>query len=106
MAVLLRAPDHEETVRGACAFGRGYVCTEGSHSTLSYSGVRFRTVSQRAQILEGVAEAIAVKGYSATTIADIARFGRASRTTVYAQFPDKDSALVALHQDFGARVVA
>ena len=30
----------------------------------------------------------------------------ASRTTVYAQFPDKDSALIALHQDFGARVVA
>ena len=23
----------------------------------------------------------------------------ASRTTVYAQFPDKDSALIALHQD-------
>lgn len=63
-------------------------------------------MSQRAQILEGVAEAIAAKGYSATTIADIARFARASRTTVYAQFPDKDSALVALHQDFGARVVA
>lgn len=52
-----------------------------------------------------MAEAIAAKGYSATTIADIAKAARASRTTVYAQFPDKDSALIALHQEFGARVV-
>ncbi len=60
-------------------------------------------MSQRQQVLRGVADAIAVKGYSATTIADIARAARASRTTVYAQFPDKDSALIALHQEFGAR---
>jgi AcrR family transcriptional regulator len=63
-------------------------------------------VSQREQVLRGVADAIAAKGYSATTISDIARAAKASRTTVYAQFPDKDSALIALHQDFGARVVA
>lgn len=61
--------------------------------------------SQRHQVLRGVADAIAAKGYSATTIADIAKAARASRTTVYAQFPDKDSALIALHQEFGARVV-
>ena len=61
---------------------------------------------QREQVLRGVAEAIAAKGYSATTISDIAKAARASRTTVYAQFPDKDSALIALHQEFGARVVA
>jgi AcrR family transcriptional regulator len=61
--------------------------------------------SQRQQVLRGVAEAIAAKGYSATTIADIAKAARASRTTVYAHFPDKDSALIALHQEFGARVV-
>lgn len=53
-----------------------------------------------------MAEAIAAKGYAATTISDIARHARASRTTVYAQFPDKDSALIALHQEFGERVVA
>ena len=63
-------------------------------------------MSQREQILRGVADAIAAKGYSATTISDIAKAARASRTTVYAQFPDKDSALIALHQEFGARVVA
>ncbi len=62
--------------------------------------------SQREQVLRGVADAIAAKGYSATTISDIAKAARASRTTVYAQFPDKDSALIALHQEFGARVVA
>lgn len=62
-------------------------------------------MTQREQVLKGVAEAIAAKGYSATTISDIAKAARASRTTVYAQFPDKDSALIALHQDFGARVV-
>ncbi|MDA0181539.1 TetR/AcrR family transcriptional regulator [Solirubrobacter phytolaccae] len=61
--------------------------------------------AQRQQVLRGVADAIAAKGYSATTIADIAKAARASRTTVYAQFPDKDSALIALHQEFGARVV-
>ena len=53
-----------------------------------------------------MAEAIAAKGYSATTISDIAKAAKASRTTVYAQFPDKDSALIALHQELGARVVA
>ena len=63
-------------------------------------------MSQREQVLSGVAAAIAAKGYSATTISDIAKAARASRTTVYAQFPDKDSALIALHQEFGARVVA
>jgi len=64
------------------------------------------STEQRHQVLRGVAEAIAAKGYSATTIADIAKAARASRTTVYAQFSDKDSALIALHQEFGARVVA
>jgi len=61
--------------------------------------------AQRQQILAGVADAIAAKGYAATTIADIARHARASRTTVYAQFPDKDSALIALHHQLGERVV-
>lgn len=61
---------------------------------------------QREQVLRGVAAAIAEKGYSAVTISDIAAAARASRTTVYAHFPDKDSALLALHEETTERVSA
>jgi AcrR family transcriptional regulator len=52
----------------------------------------------RRQVLDGLARAIERKGYAATTIADIAAAARASRSTVYAEFPDKTSALIALHR--------
>ncbi|WP_210491342.1 TetR family transcriptional regulator [Patulibacter sp. SYSU D01012] len=61
---------------------------------------------QREQVLRGVAEALAAKGWSATTIADIAAAARASRSTVYAHFADKDDALLALHDVVLARLGA
>ncbi|WP_022929304.1 TetR/AcrR family transcriptional regulator [Patulibacter americanus] len=64
-----------------------------------------RWAQQRRQVLRGVAEAVAAKGWSATTIADIAAAARASRTTVYAHFPDKDEALLALHHEVLDRLV-
>jgi AcrR family transcriptional regulator len=64
-----------------------------------------RWAQQRRQVLHGVAEAVAAKGWSATTIADIAAAARASRTTVYAHFPDKDQALLALHHEVIDRLV-
>lgn len=64
-----------------------------------------RSAQQRRQVLHGVAEAVAAKGWSATTIADIAAAARASRTTVYAHFPDKDEALLALHHEVLDRLV-
>jgi AcrR family transcriptional regulator len=64
-----------------------------------------RWAQQRQQVLHGVAEAVAANGWSATTIADIAAAARASRTTVYAHFPDKDQALLALHHAVLDRLV-
>lgn len=64
-----------------------------------------RRAQQRRQVLDGVAGAVAAKGWSATTIADIASAARASRSTVYAHFPDKDEALLALHHEVSARLV-
>ena len=53
--------------------------------------------AQREQILEGFAAAIAVKGYQATTIADIAARARISKTTFYEHFADKEAVFLALH---------
>lgn len=52
---------------------------------------------QREQILEGFARAFAQKGYAATTIADIARAARVSKSTFYAHFADKEAVFLSLH---------
>jgi AcrR family transcriptional regulator len=64
-----------------------------------------RDAAHRARILAGLATALAEKGYAATTIADIAAAARVSRTTVYAQFAEKDQALIALYTDLGNRLL-
>jgi AcrR family transcriptional regulator len=52
---------------------------------------------RRGRILRALAASMADKGYQATTIADIARAGRVSKTAVYAHFRDKEECLLELY---------
>lgn len=52
---------------------------------------------RRGRILRALAATMAEKGYQATTIADIARAGRVSKTVVYAHFRDKEECLLELY---------
>jgi AcrR family transcriptional regulator len=51
----------------------------------------------RSRLLEGMAHAVAAKGYADTTIADIVREAGVSRRTFYEQFSTKAECLVALY---------
>src|SRR3954462_15917569 len=46
--------------------------------------------SQRARIVEGMIQAVAEKGYAATTVTDVVGAARVSRGTFYAQFASKE----------------
>ena len=52
---------------------------------------------RRGRILRALAGCMAEKGYQATTIADIARVARVSKTVVYAHFRDKEECLLELY---------
>src|SRR4051794_40742859 len=52
---------------------------------------------RRGRILWALAASMADKGYRATTIADIARVARVSKTAVYAHFRDKEHCLLELY---------
>jgi AcrR family transcriptional regulator len=52
----------------------------------------------RRRLLEGLAQAVAVKGYAETTIADIVREAGVSRRTFYEHFAGKPEALIALYE--------
>jgi AcrR family transcriptional regulator len=52
---------------------------------------------RRGRILRALATCMAEKGYQATTIADIARAARVSKTVVYAHFRDKEQVLLELY---------
>jgi AcrR family transcriptional regulator len=52
---------------------------------------------RRGRILRALAGCMAEKGYPATTIADIAREARVSKTVVYAHFRDKEECLLELY---------
>lgn len=52
----------------------------------------------RHRLLEGMANAVAVKGYADTTIADIVREAAVSRRTFYEHFPTKADCLIALYE--------
>ena len=52
---------------------------------------------RRGRILRALAASMAEKGYQGTTIADIARAGRVSKTIVYAHFRDKEECLLELY---------
>jgi AcrR family transcriptional regulator len=53
--------------------------------------------SQRGRMLEAMAEAVAEKGYSATTVADVIARARVSRKTFYEQFRDKEACFLAAY---------
>ena len=58
-----------------------------------------RTVHQhRSRLLEGMARAVAAKGYADTTIADIVREASVSRRTFYEHFGTKAECLIALYE--------
>ena len=52
----------------------------------------------RHRLLEGMAHAVAVKGYGDTTIADIVREASVSRRTFYEHFSTKADCLIALYE--------
>lgn len=56
------------------------------------------TDENRARILEGLGQAIAEKGYVATTIADIVKHARLSKRTFYEHFADKEACFVASYE--------
>jgi len=60
---------------------------------------------RRGRILWALAESMAEKGYRATTIADIARVARVSKTVVYTHFRDKEHCLLELYSRATDRVL-
>lgn len=52
----------------------------------------------RQDLTAGLAEAIAAKGYAATTIADVVMHARVSKRTFYEHFADKEACLMALYE--------
>lgn len=56
------------------------------------------TTEHRDRLLEGMARAVAAKGYADTTIADIVREACVSRRTFYEHFSDKAGCLIALYE--------
>jgi AcrR family transcriptional regulator len=57
------------------------------------------TVAHRARLEDGLAAAIAEKGYAACTIADVVRHARVSKRTFYEHFADKESCYLALYEE-------
>lgn len=60
----------------------------------------------RARLLEGMARAVAAKGYADTTIADIVREASVSRRTFYENFADKAECLTALYESASRNALA
>ena len=60
----------------------------------------------RARLLEGMARAVAAKGYADTTIADIVREASVSRRTFYEHFADKAECLVSLYEAASGNAIA
>jgi AcrR family transcriptional regulator len=58
----------------------------------------FSPREHRSRLLEGMARAVAAKGYGETTIADIVREASVSRRTFYEHFDTKAECLIALYQ--------
>jgi AcrR family transcriptional regulator len=55
-------------------------------------------IAYRHRLLEGMAHAVAAKGYAETTIADIVREASVSRRTFYEHFATKAECLIALYE--------
>ena len=58
------------------------------------------------RLLDGMAKAVAQKGYAETTVADIVREAAVSRRSFYEHFATKAECLIALYQAGSARALA
>ncbi|HST60758.1 MAG TPA: TetR/AcrR family transcriptional regulator [Longimicrobium sp.] len=59
----------------------------------------------RRRLMDGMAAAVAERGYADTTIADIVRHAHVSRRTFYQQFASKEACLLALYAAASERVI-
>jgi AcrR family transcriptional regulator len=59
----------------------------------------------RNRLMDGMAAAVAEKGYADTTIADIVKHARVSKRTFYEQFAGKEECLLALYAAASERVI-
>jgi AcrR family transcriptional regulator len=59
----------------------------------------------RRRLLDGMAEAIAERGFRESTVADVVRHARTSRRTFYEHFASKQACFAALLQDANAELV-
>ena len=59
----------------------------------------------RRRLMDGMAAAVAERGYADTTIADIVRHAHVSRRTFYEQFGSKEACLLALYAAASDRVI-
>ena len=53
--------------------------------------------SQRARLIEAMAQVVAEKGYPATTVADVVELAGVSRRTFYEQFADKEACFLGAY---------
>lgn len=60
---------------------------------------------RRGRILWALAASMAEKGYPSTTVSDLARIARVSKTVVYAHFRDKEQCLLELYSRATDRVL-
>src|SRR5688500_20129903 len=61
---------------------------------------------QRARMLRAMGDAVAEKGYAATTVADVVRAAGVSRTTFYEQFRSKEDCFVEAYRDHVDTLIA
>jgi AcrR family transcriptional regulator len=64
------------------------------------------TASHRARLTDGLAAAIADKGYAAATIADVVAHARVSKRTFYEHFADKEACFLALYSETSDALLA
>ena len=62
--------------------------------------------SHRARLTQGLAAAIAEKGYAAATIADVVAHARVSKRTFYEHFADKEACFLALYSETSDELLA
>ena len=56
-------------------------------------------LSQRERLIEATVEVVGDNGYADTSVADIIRAAKVSRTTFYEQFRDKQACFIAAYED-------
>ena len=62
--------------------------------------------SQRARLIEAMVNVVSVKGYAATTVADVVERAGVSRRTFYEQFADREACFLAAYDAGLAAVLA